>query len=69
MKEHIGKKYVVLCEEEGGSVGREVAVWDGWGAVRGVPGRRPAGREGQATPRGRAGQVSAESLPQGAQPV
>ena len=62
MKEHIGKKYVVLCEEEGGSVGREVAVWGGWGAVRGVPGRRPAGREGQATPRGRAGQVSAACL-------
>lgn len=39
-------------QEEGGSVGREVAVWGGSGAVRGVPGRRPAGGEGQATPGG-----------------
>lgn len=38
MKEHIGKKYVVQWAEEGGSVGREVAVWGGWGVVRGVPG-------------------------------
>lgn len=39
------------------------------GGGQGVQERRPAGREGQATPRGRAGQVSAESLPRGAQPV
>ena len=51
-KEQIGKKYVVQWQEEGGSVGREVAVWGGSGAVRGVPGRRPAGGEGQATPGG-----------------
>lgn len=30
MKEQIGKIYVVQWEEEGGSVGREAAVWGGW---------------------------------------
>ena len=69
MKEQIGKKIRSAmggggrqCGKRGGSLGWVGRVW-------GVPGRRPAGGEGQATARGRAGQVSAESLPPGAQPV